>query len=363
MTTKRLYVLLFVGSLVATMALLWTTASDRPGDAIPGKGTLAALGKAGSDIVGEIERRRRPSSPGRPPTEADAVDPERLRELENRFVLMLRHLYGDSISDASVQVMLANFRSQVFAMFPNDGEQRFRDILKKAFPGYAGQILETLGKVDDYNRWLAENEDMLGDLSPEEQEQAVRDKQREVFGEEAAAELAQAEEAREARQQAMQETMEVLGESTDTSIDDKLDVYRDALEENYSGGPEAWTLENAGLLAQTFVGLESVQQELAGMDPQARQRKLNEIRRELGFNEEQIAAQQQQDEARNRRWEQGLAYMDEREKLARLYSGEDLERELASLREEFFAHEARTIELEERDGFFRYERPRVHGRN
>ena len=64
-----------------------------------------------------------------------------------------------------------------------------------------------------------------------------------------------------------------------------------------------------------------------------------------------------------RRWKNGLAYMQERARLQTRFEGAALEGELRALREEYFAHEAPTIEAEERDGFFRFERPRIDGRN
>jgi len=55
--------------------------------------------------------------------------------------------------------------------------------------------------------------------------------------------------------------------------------------------------------------------------------------------------------------------MRERSRLEATFAGEPLDAELAHLRETTFGPEAPTIEREEADGFFRYERPRVYGRN
>lgn len=62
-------------------------------------------------------------------------------------------------------------------------------------------------------------------------------------------------------------------------------------------------------------------------------------------------------------WENGKAYMTERQALAQQYTGDQLKQELDSLRRQYFESSARTIELEESDGFFRFNRPRVYGRN
>jgi hypothetical protein len=99
------------------------------------------------------------------------------------------------------------------------------------------------------------------------------------------------------------------------------------------------------------------------MSPGARRQELERIRREMGYSDEQIAQMQEMDDYRESRWQRGLAYMEERRRLTETFEGEALDAELRALRERTFAHEAKTIALEEADDFFRYERPRVYGRN
>lgn len=70
------------------------------------------------------------------------------------------------------------------------------------------------------------------------------------------------------------------------------------------------------------------------------------------------------DAKRNERWKTGLEYMAEREKVVVEYEGEQQKEKLTALREKYYKHEAKTIELEEeKDGFFRFNRPRYYGRN
>jgi len=45
------------------------------------------------------------------------------------------------------------------------------------------------------------------------------------------------------------------------------------------------------------------------------------------------------------------------------FSGERLEQQIAALRQRTFGDDGLTIEREEAQGFFRFERPRLHGRN
>jgi hypothetical protein len=109
--------------------------------------------------------------------------------------------------------------------------------------------------------------------------------------------------------------------------------------------------------------MQGVQRELAAQSPAARSEELARIRRELGFDEAQIARLQELDDRREARWQNGLQYMEERARIAATFEGDALEQELAHLRTQYFEHEAPTIEAEERDGFYRFERPRVYGRN
>lgn len=348
---------LFAASLLATVALVLVAGRLSPAPDAPAERPVD-VGEPDGSGHGERDDHAR-----RTPRAATVRTPEEEQELQQRLVLALRQLYGDRISSTSAQILMAQFRIQVMTLFPGDGPGRFREILEQAFPGRAGEILATLAKVDDFDDWLADNEDELAALSPEEREKAVLDKKREMFGEQAAAELEAETHAAERREARMGEALASLAGSSDTTLDQKLDVYVDAVRGNAGDGLGAVALENGGVMAQAFFGLESVSKQLAELDPEARQEKINDIRRELGYDEEQIAALEERDQQREARWQNGLAYMDERRALEQRYSGDQLDQQLAALRERYFGFEAKTIGLEEGDGFFRFERPRLYGRN
>ena len=151
--------------------------------------------------------------------------------------------------------------------------------------------------------------------------------------------------------------------TTRSPLEARLDRYREALEAARQTAPAAPILQNPGMLAEVFLRMDGVQRELAALGPTARSRELAHIRRELGFDEQAVARMEALDERREARWQNGLAYMQERGRLAGSFAGDALEAELRALRDEYFDHEAPTIEAEERDGFFRFERPRIYGRN
>ena len=347
--------------LLALLAVLWRAAPE-PGDLIAAANRpdrIELSGQGGDEgltsLGSALERAARPAA--RVP---DAGDDE---AFDDRMVQMLRLLYGEAIDRTSVQARLLAFRDQVYRRYGADGEARFLEILKAAFPGRWQEILQTLKDVESFDGWLVEAAEELDALPPQEQHEAVLEKRREIFGEERAADLARSELERERRDRSMKKTMQGLESDADTSLDDKLTTYLDALQENYAGGPDAWTLENPSLLAHAFFGLDSVSDALGELGPEARQQKINEIRAELGYTEDQIAAQESRDQRREQRWQNGLSYMAEREALEQRSSGADFDRELAALQERFFAHEAQTIAAEEADGFYRFERPRLYGRN
>lgn len=169
--------------------------------------------------------------------------------------------------------------------------------------------------------------------------------------------------AAEQREQVMRDRILALSGSDDTTIDYKLDRYLQALRETFEGTAQAHVLEDRSMLTEAFLRMESVQRDLASLSPGARRQELARIRREMGFSEDQVAELAEMDDHREARWQRGLAYMEERRRILDTFDGEAREAELRALRERVFAHEAKTIALEEEQGFFRYERPRIYGRN
>jgi hypothetical protein len=174
--------------------------------------------------------------------------------------------------------------------------------------------------------------------------------------------LEDAARAAETEEQALRDA--ILGVAADESLPlaARLERYRDAVAAARQRTPDA-PLDHPGMLTEAFLRADAVQSELAALSPAARARELAHIRRTLGFAEEEIARMEQIDAWRESRWQNGLAYMAERERISGSFEGEALDDELGALRAEYFGHEAPTIEAEERDGFYRFQRPRVYGRN
>jgi hypothetical protein len=170
---------------------------------------------------------------------------------------------------------------------------------------------------------------------------------------------AAAEAAEEAARARVVDAAKAADEPLERGLHRYLDALRSALEES---GDEA-LLAYRSVWTEHFLRIDTVQEELAALPPGARRNALASVRREMGFTPDEIEVLAERDAVRDARWEVGLGYMEERRRLTKTFEGDALEEELRHLRERTFAHEARTIALEEASGFFRFERPRIYGRN
>lgn len=281
----------------------------------------------------------------------------------DQMVGQLKKYYGKTISEKSTQASLIGIRDYILGTYPANGKALFYTILTRAFPDYAHEILETLGKMDQYNLWLDDNKKMLVRMTATERAAALWAKRRELFGDDAEKIWSGEMLATETRKLKVQDTLAVLNKSDDTTIDEKLDVYQGTLRDTYKGSPEEFILDQNYILSKVFFSIDSVQNELKQLSPDQRQMEINDIRRKMGFPEDQIEALAKRDADNERRWEVGLKYMQKREEIVQESEEPERGEKLKSLREQYFQDEAKTIELEEKDNFFRFKRPHIYGRN
>jgi hypothetical protein len=275
----------------------------------------------------------------------------------DQLVKELQKYYGKNISDKSTQASLIGIRDFVISTFPANGKSLFYNILKRAFPAYADEIMRTLDKLDQYSRWLEDNKMMHSKMDMEK-------KKRELFGEDADKIWSGDMLATEVRKAKMQDVMAVLNKSGDTTLNEKLNVYRGALNETYKGTPEEFFLDQKEMLSKVFFSIDSVQDVLKQMNPEERQQEINNIRSKMGLNSHEIEEMAEIDAENERRWNVGLEYMQERNDIVDNFKGQEQEDKLKDLREKYFQDEANTIEREEEnDKFFRFERPHIYGRN
>lgn len=283
--------------------------------------------------------------------------------VEDRLVQELTEFYGKTITEMSTQVLLLKIKNYLTRLYPDDGLDRFYSVLKRAFPKLADEIIKTLEIMELYLLWEKQRSHMLSRLNELEKEGLLWEKRKELFGDDAEEIWAEEVAIYEQRKTDVRDTISRLDGSYDTTIYEKLEEYQNSLSKAYKDTPEAYVLQNKDLLAKVFFGLNSVQKELKEMDPDQRKLEINSIRNEMGYTQAQIDKLEDFDEYRNRRWDNGLAYMEERDSIVLKLEGSELETALNELRTTYFKHEAKTIWLEEEEGFFRYTRKRVYGRN
>lgn len=321
---------------------------------VPGETRSSAVEKiSGEGSAQPLQGKSASTSPGRS---------EKL-SLEDQLVMEMKKFYGKTISQKSIQMNLLRVKRFLLQRYPEDGSAMFYRIVKRAFPDLADEIIITLKKMEQYKNWVEENANRLSEMNKLEKEGAIWEKRTALFGEEAREMWSEEILAFEEKKQQVHETISYLDEAEDLTIYEKLDIYRDTLRDAYEGSSEAFVLQNIDLQAKVFFGIDSVQNELKQLDPEQRQWEINKIRTEMGFTQAQVEKMEEMDDYRNRRWENGLAYIAEREIVMQEADGPEREDRLKELRVKYFKHEAKTIELEEKDGFFRYNRPRVYGRN
>tara|TARA_R110002167_G_scaffold34733_7_gene111004 strand:+ start:223 stop:1275 length:1053 start_codon:yes stop_codon:yes gene_type:complete len=281
---------------------------------------------------------------------------------ESELIAKLQTAYGESIQALNVQANLINVKQYVLKYDPIDGNERFIRIIRAAFPEYAASILDIIARLEIYNEWIIENQIVLNELSEQMQQGTIWEKRRELFG--ADAELIWSDELAELsqKQTKMHDVFSQLDQATSMTIEETLYQLRTAISENHEGSAQE-LFANGGKLARALFDLESVQQTLKSLPEEERQVKINQVRRELGYSEEQILKLQERDAKRNKKWDNGLQYMSERTILLETTSTADLPAALRVLREKYFEEDAITIEKEEESDFWRFKRPRKYGIN
>jgi len=276
------------------------------------------------------------------------------------LVAYLRARFGEHLANRYVQIqMLEKLMRHFQAKNPAGWQAELLAALRAAFPERYAELAANLQHRLDYEAWLRRDHDRLRGLGERERREAMWEARKRLFGEDAAAEIW----ASERKNQALADALAEIDARRDASIGDRLAQYKDSLLETRQEGAEPYVESHRQELLDRFLGLASVQRELSAMAPADRAAALRDVRRGLGLDDAALGRWDALDQERDQRWEAGRRYMAERAELARQYTGEALEARLAELRARYFGAEAATIADEEASGFFRFDRPRVYGRN
>ena len=115
---------------------------------------------------------------------------------------------------------------------------------------------------------------------------------------------------------------------------------------------------------EMFLRLDAIQEHLAEMPSTERFYSLDQIRKGFGYSSEDRQRLSAIDRYKEAKWVNGEEYMEARDELiAQELDSKALAAALAQLRVQFFGVDAPTIQVEEDEGFFRFNRPRVYGKN
>jgi len=340
--SRRKITLLALAAIAAAallVARLWPASAPEPGSAPGAPAAVLAAGAA--------------AAPGAAP--ASAPLPSDLAEL----VAYLRARFGKNIDNAYVQIqMLEKLMRHFQAKNPAGWQAELLAAVRAAFPERYDEIAANLKARLDYEDWLERNKDRLRGLGERERRAAVWEARRRLFGE-AAAEIW----ASELKGQSLTDALAEIDARPGATVAERLAQYRESLQETHQEDTDTFLQNHRQEALSRFLGLDSVQRELASLSAEGRAAALRAVRKGLGLDDAALGRWDDLDRERDRRWEAGLRYMAERAALAKQYSGDALEAHLAELRARYFGPEAATIADEEASGFFRFDRPRRYGLN
>lgn len=334
-------VLLFLKS----PAGLFGIADGGPGTA----GDAAAPGADGDTAASRASGRRAEKPLGQDPAAADA---ETVAYLQDKF--------GATINDKHTQVKtVEKLIEYLMKNYPEDWQQRLQGLLARAFPGLADQLYATYQSMTGYNEWLKSHREELAQMDPAARRDALREARTSFFGPDADEIWAES-----LRHEHILETVDAIRESpaTASTVDEKFEAFVGAVEETYGAEAPAFLERRQAELMDNFLAIDTVQDGLHAMDGAQREQQLTEIRRGLGMDDAAIDRWKQLDTERDRAWDSGERYMQQRDEITRKYQGDDQARRLADLRTRSFGSEADIIREEEETGFYRFGHRRVYGK-
>lgn len=279
-------------------------------------------------------------------------------EFVTAAVSRLKQDFGEGSIDKSEQMKLMGLRQSLSNLFPGNHLSIFRAIIAKAFPTQVDEILKTLDRLEAYNVWLEANKQALGQKTHDDIKKALWSKRKAMFGDDAVGMWAE-----ETRTESISDVLDIMRDAYDTTLDEKLNLYKDAINRLSENSGDSLMNDKKFSLTRAFLSLDSVQAELSDMDQPKRNERLRDIRKTMGYSEPELDALAEKDAKNEGKWQNGYAYMRERNRLLSEPDDGTRSEKLLALQERFFKNAASTIQTEESSGFFRFNRPRVFGRN
>ncbi|MGH8458902.1 MAG: hypothetical protein ACRESV_06090 [Nevskiales bacterium] len=274
------------------------------------------------------------------------------------FIQSLREKFADGIHNKHTQIKaIEQLLAYLMVNYPDDWQDRVYGFLKALFPELADALYDKFLGLMRYNDWLRGNRSVLMAMSAAERRQARWDARHEAFGEDAE-EIFVAQR----RGEQVREVLASLESAEGMPVDQKLTTYLDAIHAAYGEDADYLIQSRQTELMNSFLSVDSVQDDLHTMPDEQRRASLRDIRRGMGMDEAALERWDDLDQRRDEAWETGQEYMQEKQRIESQYEGEEQQRRMRDLQEENFGEEAEIIRNEEAAGFYRYGNRRRFGR-
>ncbi len=302
--------------------------------------------------------------PAGPGDKAAAIDPAANAGMDKETARQvaaarLQELYGDRIDHPRIQLQaIEKLLGYLRRIYPEKWPDHVHEYLAAAFPDQAEALYDVYLRFTDFKQWVKDNLSLLRSMKPDEQKDFLWSGRKRFFGEEAAVIWEM-----ELKAEMVTDSLAELSRQQEASFDEKLDTYQQTLEAVYGDQAEAYQTAYRQKVMGQFLELDSVQADLRAMNDPERAEKLDRFRTRLGLDAAARQRWAELDRRRDRRWEKGRAYMQERQAVLREAGGAGREERLDALRQSYFGSEAEIIKQEEQAGMFRFERKQVYGKN
>lgn len=276
------------------------------------------------------------------------------------FVSELYDLYGDAIDHPRVQLQaIQRLIHYLKKQYPENWQDHIREYLSLAFPDLTDKLYDQFLVLEEFKQWMRDNYHVLMSMPADERREYLWARRKLFFGE-------QAEVIWESEMKAvdMGKALAEIDRQQNAGFYKKTQYYISCIKDIYGLQADAYQQHDQQTLMDQFLSVASVQTDLKTMTQEQRRKSLRQFRKSMGLDETAIRRWDELDAIRDRRWQNGRAYMDKRYRIVEQYTGEARKQQLDALRREFFdSTTADTIRNEESEGFFRFDRERIYGKN
>ena len=282
-----------------------------------------------------------------------------LSEGERTLVDALLARLRGPFSDPRIRLaFLERLAAELERRHPETWLAELERILRAAFPDDAEALLALFRQRAEFQAWLASHRGEVARMSPDARRDAMWEARRRHFGADADRIFASV-----ARNEAIEDTLAEIDANPAGTVGDRFGSYVRSIEQSYGDDADDFVANRRQELLDRFVGLNSIQAELATMPPAERSEVLRGIRVQSGMDDEALGRWDSLDAERDDRAARGASYMERRAALEAAFTGDALATRLAALRAELFGAEAETIANEEAGGYFRFTIARAYGMN